>query len=161
MSELFLRNSALFSDDRIYRYELWRIWDDSKPYAMFIGLNPSTADEVKNDPTVRRCIRFSMDWGYGALCMTNIFAYRATDPRVMKRADEPVGPENDSTLVKIASGAGIIIGAWGNHGSYMDRDRRVLDILPEIHHLGLTMRGKPKHPLYLPSNTVPEKMEYT
>ncbi|MBK8271403.1 MAG: DUF1643 domain-containing protein [Planctomycetes bacterium] len=66
---------------------------------MFIGLNPSTADETQDDPTVRRCIRYAQSWGYGALCMTNIFAYRSTDPLVMKRFDDPIGPKNDTALI--------------------------------------------------------------
>ena len=77
-----IHSDALFSEDRIYRYALWRTWDESLPKALFIGLNPSTADEIQDDPTIRRCIRYSMDWGYGGYIMGNIFGYRSTDPLV-------------------------------------------------------------------------------
>ena len=86
-------STAEFSPCRTYRYALWRWWDRSRPYAMFIGLNPSTADEVNNDPTVSRCIGYSRRWGYGGLCMTNIFAYRSTDPARMKAHSAPIGGE--------------------------------------------------------------------
>ena len=81
---------AVFSPCRTYRYALSRVWAADKPYALFIGLNPSTADETLDDPTIRRCIDFAKRWGYGGLVMANLFAYRATDPAVMKRAAEPV-----------------------------------------------------------------------
>lgn len=125
-------------------------------YAMFIGLNPSTADEVNNDPTVTRCINFSKAWGYGAFCMTNIFAYRATDPKVMKAQPEPVGPDNDKWLVEIAREAGIVIAAWGVHGEHLNRGKEVVDLLDEIHCLGRTKKGYPKHPLYLAKTSIPE-----
>ena len=78
--------SAEFSPDKVYRYELWRIWDEALPVCMFIGLNPSTADETVDDPTIRRCINFAKEWGYGQLVMTNLFAFRATKPAEMMRA---------------------------------------------------------------------------
>jgi len=113
-------SSAEFSPDRVHRYELWRTWDKSKGIAMFIGLNPSTADEIKNDPTVTRCINYAKKWGYGGMIMSNIFAYRATDPKIMKGATDPVGPDNDEWLVKSSKEAGLIVAAWGNHGEFMD-----------------------------------------
>ena len=79
-----MRTDAVFSDCRKYRYALWRVWDESKPVAVFIGLNPSTADEVNDDPTVKRCVNFAQEWGYGGLCMANLFAFMATDPEVLK-----------------------------------------------------------------------------
>lgn len=94
---------AYFSPCRKYRYSLWREWDATaetkhEGYAMIVGLNPSTADEIHDDPTIRKCINFAQAWGYRALCMTNLFAYRATKPNVMRAAAEPVGPENDEVL---------------------------------------------------------------
>jgi hypothetical protein len=80
---------------------------------MFVGLNPSTADETSDDPTIRRCIAFAKSWGYSALCMTNLFAYRATDPKIMKKAQYPVGPDNDDYLKMLSAGAGVVIAAWG------------------------------------------------
>ncbi len=78
-----MKSDAELSKCRAYRYALWRTWDESKPFAMFVGLNPSTADELEDDPTIRRCINFSKLWGYGGLCMVNLFAYRATDPTAL------------------------------------------------------------------------------
>ncbi|MCU7816788.1 MAG: DUF1643 domain-containing protein [Candidatus Thiodiazotropha sp. (ex Rostrolucina anterorostrata)] len=82
---------AVLSPDRDYRYSLWRIWQPDDPYALFIGLNPSTADEYENDPTIRRCIRFAKDWGFGGLYMANLFAIRATKPKIMKAHHAPIG----------------------------------------------------------------------
>lgn len=124
---------------------------------MFIGLNPSTADEVNDDPTVRRCIRFAQRWGYGALCMTNIFAYRATDPNVMKTQADPVGKLNDRYLKSAAHQAGIVVAAWGTHGAHEDREEKVLGLLRgKLSCLGTTKAGHPRHPLYLRADTVPQ-----
>lgn len=123
---------------------------------MFIGLNPSTADETQDDPTVRRCIRYSKDWGYGALYMTNIFSFRATDPKVMKRFDDPVGPDNNVTLIRLAAHAGIVVAAWGVHGAYMGRGDTVRRfLLHDLHVLKLTKGGHPCHPLYLKADLKP------
>lgn len=146
---------AALSTCRRYRYELWRRWDESKPYAMFIGLNPSTADEVVDDPTVRRCIRFARDWGYGALCMANLFAYRATRPADLLAQDDPVGPENDAYLQRLAAEAGVVIAAWGVHGTHGGRHNAVRAMLPRLHYLRLTKNGLPGHPLYLPASLRP------
>ena len=146
---------AIFSPCHEYRYALWRIWDHGTKYAMFIGLNPSTADETHDDPTVRRCKRFAKDWGYGGLVMTNIFALRATDPKVMLAHKEPVGKENDKYLAYLSSRAGIVIAAWGVHGAHRGRDQKVLRMVKGAHHLGLTKGGLPRHPLYLRADTKP------
>lgn len=146
--------SAVISACGKYRYELWRHWDD-KPYCMFVGLNPSTADAMIDDPTIRRCVGFAKAWGYGALCMANLFAWRATDPKDMKAAPEPIGPDNDATLQRLAVGAGIVIAAWGAHGSYRGRAVQVLAILPTLHALKLTQDGSPGHPLYLRGDARP------
>lgn len=147
--------SARFSACRQYRYELWRRWDD-RPYALFVGLNPSTADETEDDPTIRRCIRFAADWGFGGLCMANLFALRATDPRVMLAHPEPIGPDNDATLCRLAVDAGIVVAAWGAHGAHRDRGREVLKMLAlDVCCLGQTKAGQPKHPLYLRADTRP------
>lgn len=150
--------TANFSKDRKHRYALYRIWDSSKGSAMFIGLNPSTADETTNDPTVRRCIRFAKDWGYGGMIMSNIFAYRATQPKDMKAASDPIGPKNDEWLVKLSGEASIIVGAWGNHGSFMGRGDDVIKLISNIHYLKLNKSGSPSHPLYLPASLKPKPM---
>lgn len=128
----------------------------SKSYAMFIGLNPSTADETQDDQTIRRCIGFAKRWGYGALCMTNLFAFRATDPRVMKGHPKPVGDENDRWLVACARDAGIIVAAWGVNGEHMGRNIEVVKLIDDLQCLVVTKEGHPKHPLYVPANVEPQ-----
>lgn len=149
---------ATFSPCRQYRYSLWRRWKPGAPYALFIGLNPSTADETLDDPTIRRCKRFSRDWGYGAYVMANIFAYRATDPKEMKAQREPIGIDNNVVLQDLARGAGIIVCAWGTHGAYRDRGLQVIRLLDahELYCLGRTKEGHPKHPLYIRADKQPE-----
>lgn len=145
-----INKTAAFSPCRTFRYSLWRQWgDDSIGYAMFIGLNPSKADETLDDPTVRRCINFARDWGYGALCMTNLFAFRSTDPSVMKAHPAPVGPDNDNTLAKLAKNACVVVAAWGVDGRHQGRDKEVLSLISNLHCLALTKDGLPRHPLYL------------
>jgi hypothetical protein len=153
---LFGLSDAEFSPCRKWRYTLTRLWDREKPLVMFIGLNPSTADERKNDPPVRRCLGFSRDWeGYGGLLMTNIFAFRATDPKVMKAEKDPVGPENDKWLLHSADRAGIVVAAWGTHGVHRDREDQIRLLFKgrRLMCLGKTKAGHPKHPLYLPKET--------
>jgi len=104
---------------------------------------------------VRRCIDFAKRWGFGALCMTNIFGFRATDPRVMKAHPEPIGPDNDAWLARIAAGAGLVVAAWGTHGVFMDRGRAVQSYLHNLSCLGTTKDGSPRHPLYVRADTQP------
>lgn len=148
-----------FSPCRTWRYTLWRRWGGlfaKGSYAMFIGMNPSTADESKNDPTIRRCIRFAESWGYAGLCMTNIFAFRATDPADMKVANDPVGPENDTALIECARNVGIVVAAWGVHGVHQGRDAAIAALGLDLHVLRLTKHGYPAHPLYLPKDISPK-----
>lgn len=148
---------CIFSPCRKYRYTLWREWDLLNPaYLMVVGLNPSTADERNDDPTIRRCIGFAKSWGFGALCMTNLFAWRDTDPERMKAESEPVGVENDARLQACATGAGLILAAWGKHGSHMGRGRVVRELLPSLHCLKRNKDGSPMHPLYVAANTQPQ-----
>lgn len=151
----YAQRDAAFSDCRKYRYALWRHWGGSPHYAMFVGLNPSTADELQDDPTVRRCIGYARDWGYGGMWMTNIFAYRATLPSDMKAFDEPVGPDNDWALKLLARNSGVVVAAWGTHGVHLDRANQVRKLLPNLHYLRLTQDGHPAHPLYLPKTLKP------
>lgn len=147
-------STARFSPCRLYRYELWRKWADG-PYLQIIGLNPSTADETNDDPTIRRCIDFAKRWGFGSLCMTNAFAYRATKPEDMKAQAEPIGEDNDATIARLAAGAGMVLAAWGVHGDHIGRDETLLAMLPALHCLGFTKDGHPKHPLYIRADTQP------
>jgi len=157
-----IQSEATFSPCRTWRYSLLRRWANGGDYAMFIGLNPSTADETQDDPTVRRCIRYAQSWGYSALYMTNIFAYRATDPKVMKGAFDPVGPDNDETLIRLAADAGIVVAAWGNHGTHHGREnvvRHFARFVKRLHVLKLTKGGHPCHPLYLKADLKPKRWE--
>lgn len=156
MTSLFANDSsgATFSACRQYRYVLWRAWGATDRTVAFIGLNPSTADETENDPTIRRCIGFAKSWGFDRLVMLNLFAFRATDPSDMKRAADAVGPDNDATLVTQCASAGRIVGCWGAHGAFNGRYVDVRRLIPQrIECFGTTKSGQPKHPLYLPSNS--------
>lgn len=153
-----MNTDAVFSECRKYRYALWRTWDDSKPYAMFIGLNPSTADETENDSTIHRCINFAKDWGYGGLCMANLFAFCTKDPGEMKAAESPIGPLNNEWLSKLSNNAGIVIAAWGDDGSYLGRSKEVTAMLTNLKCLKINKSGEPAHPLYQPGTAVPINM---
>lgn len=137
-----------------YRYALWRKWGPGGT-CMFVGLNPSTADATLDDPTIRRCIGFARSWGYGGLMMTNLFAWRATQPRDMMAADDPVGPDNDVTLRTAYLNAEVTVAAWGAYGTYGGRHNAVRAMLPRLHYLRLTKDGHPGHPLYLPASLRP------
>ncbi|WP_351189859.1 DUF1643 domain-containing protein [Shewanella sp. TB4-MNA-CIBAN-0142] len=149
-----LIKSAELSDCRNYRYSLWRTWDSEKPYVLFIGLNPSTADEVDDDPTIRRCIEFAKKWGYGGLCMANLFAYRATNPSDMKLTQDPIGKNNDIWLLQLATGAGVVVAAWGNNGTFLGRSTAVLKLIDNLKCLNINKSGEPAHPLYQPKNAI-------
>ena len=148
-------SAATLSLCRRYRYNLWRGWGESESYVMFVGLNPSTADETADDPTIRRCVAYSKSWGYSRLCMTNLFAYRATQPADMMAAADPVGPANNVWLRELAKGAAVVVAAWGVHGTFRGRHSAVRDLLPGLHYLQLTKDGHPGHPLYLPKTLRP------
>lgn len=124
-----MEKDAIFSGCKKYRFALWRTWDGTKPYAMFIGLNPSTADEKENDPTVRRCIHFAKSWGYGGMCMANLFALRATHPLDLYTSREPIGKDNDKWLLSLSKDAGVVVAAWGNDGMHLSRSKAVLDLI--------------------------------
>jgi hypothetical protein len=144
---------ATYSDCERYRYALTRTWDATGPRALFVMLNPSTATEVQNDPTVERCERRARALGFGAFRVTNIFAWRDTDPFAMRRAADPVGPLNDAAILEGATWADRIICAWGTHGAHLNRGPQVETLLRQagetLHTLGLTKDGHPKHPLYI------------
>ncbi|MEZ5798099.1 MAG: DUF1643 domain-containing protein [Paracoccaceae bacterium] len=147
-------STAVYSDCERFRYLLTRTWDPAGEKALFVMLNPSTATEVQNDPTVERCERRARTLGYGAFRVTNIFAFRATDPRVMRAAPDPVGPGNDAAILDSARDwADRVICAWGTHGAHLDRGPAVERLLRgtgrPLFHLGLTRAGHPTHPLYI------------
>lgn len=159
MSIAVSSSGAAFSPCRRWRYLLWRRWDAAKPVANFLMLNPSTADEVKLDPTCARARDYAERWGYGALIVTNIFAFRETNPTRMKAAADPVGKGNDAAIVDAAREAGIVVCAWGNYGEFLDRSSRVRALLKKnhikLHALRVNGGGEPAHPLYLPGTLRP------
>lgn len=150
------RSGANLSDDGQYRYRLWRTWDASKPTLAFIMLNPSTADASDDDPTVRRCLGYAKDWGYGTLVVGNLFALRSTDPSNLKDHPDPVGPGNDDHLHRICEDADRVVVAWGTKGALHDRERAVAGLLDaDLYALDTTKDGHPNHPLYQPKDAEP------
>ncbi len=144
------RSEALYSECEQYRYRLRRIWGDGKTLC-FVMLNPSTASELKNDPTVERCERRARSLGYAAFEVVNIFALRATDPKALYAHDDPIGPMNDACILEAAKAADRVLMAWGVHGKLNGRADEVRALLSGIqaYHLGLTKAGEPRHPLYV------------
>jgi len=126
-------------------------------------LNPSTADEFQLDPSCTRARNYAERWGYGAVVVTNVFAWRATDPYDMKAAKDPVGRGNDAAIVRAAREAGIVVCAWGNHGAHLGRSLAVVEMLKRkrivLHALRVNGSGEPAHPLYLPGRLAPRRWE--
>ncbi len=152
-------STAVYSDCERYRYLLTRIWDSAGNTVLFVMLNPSTATEVQNDPTVERCERRARALGYGGFRVCNIFAWRDTDPFKMKKAPEPIGPENDAAILESCAWADDLVCAWGTHGEHLGRGPQVETLMREtgrpLSHLGLSKAGHPKHPLYIAYATQP------
>lgn len=149
---LGVKRTATFSPCRRYRYTLRIIWDETKPVAAFIGLNPSTATEFADDNTVRRCKNFAAREGCGGMVILNLFAYRATLPEDMKAEREPIGDEN--RLAEFLEGCdGPHIACWGTHGSHLGRGDFIAPLFPELLCFGRNADGSPKHPLYLKKTT--------
>lgn len=145
---------ARFSADYVYRYTLWRSWSGRGRWLVVIGLNPSTADAVKDDPTIRRCIGFAKRERLGGLFMLNLFALRATDPKVMLAHADPIGAENDQFIWEYAcNNHAVVVAAWGAHGNHRGRADAVRKMVPGLKCFGLTRDGHPRHPLYLRADT--------
>lgn len=154
---------AIIDPTGTYRYSLWRIWDHSLPKVVFVMLNPSTADHKEDDPTIRRCIGFSKDWGFGSLEVINLFAFRATNPYELKKCADPIGPENDAYIRKALENRPRVIAAWGTKGGIDGRDRQVAKMLqPHLPLcLGTSKDGHPKHPLYIAANYEPTRFRWS
>ncbi len=163
--ELFkdVSKGAYISDCKNYRYALYRIWDDTKPYVFFIMLNPSTADDVETDSTITRLAGkngFARAWGYGGIYVGNLFAFRTKKPELLLKAEHPISePEkiafNDSSLVYMKAKCEKTIFAWGNDGKYLNRCNEVAAMFPNSYCFGKTLLGQPLHPLYLKSDLKP------
>lgn len=150
-----VNGSALFSPCGTWRYALTRELGGRRTVA-FVGLNPSTADETRDDPTIRRCIGFARSWGFARLDVVNLYAFRATRPRDLWLADDPVGPENDDVLARALADADLVVAAWGI-GARRERLADVAGLLAQrtLHALGVTKAGAPRHPLYVPADVRP------
>lgn len=156
---------ATFSEDEVHRYHIWRVWDHSKPLLGGCFLNPSKADHMRSDPTITRWIRRAKDMGFGGILNCNAFALRSTDPKALYSAVDPVGPENDKAILRMAKEVKMIVVGWGNHGALRGRGCEIIELLRlngyPIHCLGVTKGGHPKHPLYLPYHQLPERIRFS
>ncbi len=156
-----IKSIADFSECMHYRWTLTRHFEGDDPRVLnFVMLNPSTANADFNDPTVARCENRTLAMGYGTMIITNIFAFRATDPQNMRQYTAPVGDENDEAIVKSAQKADMVICAWGNHGQFMQRGQQVKLLLAEnnianLYYLKMNGCGEPAHPLYLRNELQP------
>lgn len=153
----YLENDAVLSDDGKYRYLLRRIWDYSKPRALLVMLNPSTADAKTDDATIRSCVRLLSGLGYGSMEVVNVFGLRATDPAELAKADDPIGPRNADVMNAAIGRCDVVIFAWGAHPMAEERGRLIRSTAksyrPVVYCFGKTKNGHPKHPLYIKSGT--------
>jgi len=149
-----VEKTATISECGLYRYDLTRRWADGGTTCAFVGLNPSTADAELDDPTIRRCIGFARDWGHSRLVMLNAYGYRATNPKEMKQAADPIGPQNDNFLVWWFNSCKLVVAAWGNNID-IGRQKHIVELFPWMKILQLTKGGCPGHPLYLRKNMKP------
>ena len=151
----YTSQNARISRCQRYRYTLERSWDGGAGTVLFIGLNPSSADHKQDDPTIRRCVRFAKDWGYGSMAIVNLFAYRATFPEDLRTAENPIGPRNNYWLTKMIESADLAIACWGNHGSFLARNKTVLKRFSGLHCIVQNKSLHPAHPLYLKASLTP------
>jgi len=145
--------NAIISADGKYRYQLSRIWDEEKPNILFIMLNPSTADADVDDPTIRRVMNFSKSWGYGGVFVCNLYAFRSTDPKVLRHTDDPVGEDNTEHIKELIGVTERVVYAWGNN----KKEPEWLSSLVDTPYcIDISKKGVPKHPLYLKSELHPK-----
>jgi hypothetical protein len=148
-----MQKGAVLDQTREYRYLLKRQWGgNDENFVNFVLLNPSTADQDKDDPTVKACMKFAKNWGYDGMWVTNLFALRATDPKKLKIVEDPVGKDNDSYLEQYARKGAIVVLAWGGAGNFLNRGEEVIKLLSKIkplHCIKNLKSGAPQHPLYI------------
>lgn len=149
----YLDTGAQFSACDRYRYRLWRIWDESRPTVAFVGLNPSTADATKDDPTIRRCVRFADDHGYGGLVMLNLYAWRSTDPSALHTSDRSGEADNLAMISATVQTVARMVAAWGSHPLASPRGASLRSAVGGWWCLGTTKGGHPRPPLYVPAAT--------
>lgn len=159
MIESLIKKDAILDESRMYRYVLIRKWGNNEDnFVNFILLNPSRADERFDDPTIKACITFAQNWWFDGFYVTNLFAFRATKPKDLKKVLDPIGLLNNRHLGETAKKSKKVVIAWGNHGSFKERDKEVLQILTRIctpHCIQKLKNGSPKHPLYIKRDTKP------
>jgi hypothetical protein len=152
--------AAVFDPARTHRYLLTRIWDPSQPPAVFLMLNPSTADAFSEDPTIRRCLSFARRENAGGLVVVNLFALRSTDPRALLHHPDPIGRLNNAFIRQSINAGGPVIAAWGSHKAAKDRGPEVARSLKargvELRCLGRTSERQPRHPLFVPGDAALE-----
>lgn len=150
-----MERSAVIDTSGMYRYSLGRRWAAGE-VVTWIMLNPSTADGNTDDPTIRRCVGFSHDWGFGAMVVVNLYAYRATSPWSLLEAHDPIGPEHHHYFLRALQCASRVVVAWGAHEAATFRHVRPLLAYRPLLCLGTTKRGAPRHPLYVHSQVCPQ-----
>ncbi len=156
MENLFENNGANFSQNKKHRYCLWRIWDESKPKVMFIGLNPSTANETSDDPTIRRIKGLAYKWGYGGFYMLNLFPYVTAYPKELEtKLEDEAEWQNAIWIEKTKSECEKIIFAWGAFDQAKIRAHSLVATIPNPYCLAINKNGSPKHPLYIKGDTIP------
>ena len=148
----YISKHAKISDDYVYRYQLTRIWDETKPKVLFIMLNPSTADALEDDPTIRRVVNFAESWGYGGVYVANLYAFRSTDPKGLKTTSDPIGPENREHIQALVGSVDRVIYAWGNKEK---EPQWLRELITTPYCIALSTKGIPKHPLYLKGDSQP------
>jgi len=151
----YTSQNARFSRCKSYRYSLSRAWDGGSGKALFIGLNPSSADQREDDPTIRRCVGFAEAWGCNSMEIVNLFAFCATKPEDLKRSATPIGRNNDRWIAAAIGEAALSIACWGNHGEFLGRSAKIRDRYPKLLCLGVNVSGMPKHPLYIKATQTP------
>ena len=147
-------SGAVFSNDRKHRYSLWRIWDKSKPLVMFIGLNPSTADETQSDPTIRSCERLAKSNGFGGFYMMNCWSYISTCPKGLETTPTSIEVNNEM-LMDVAEVCKAVVFSWGSFDIVRTsgRAKELTEMFPQAKCLHINKNGSPKHPLYCKSDT--------
>lgn len=156
---------AVLSPCGLFRYALRRelgiLAPERRGSVLWVMLNPSTADASQDDPTIRRCLRFSRDWGYGSMAVANLYAFRSPKPWALRYAPDHDEAENDAWIKRLSAEAGIVVAAWGANAERA-RARTVLELLARpVDCLGLTRNGHPRHPLYIPAATCPMRYEWS
>jgi hypothetical protein len=153
-------NGAVFNDPntRLYRYALWRVWNKDNGLVMFIGLNPSTANERDNDPTIRCVMSFAYNWGFGGVVMANLFGLISPYPEDLITCKDPLGG-NDQWVEALAKHCQRIVFAWGKFKETKLIASNVIEMFPEAYALKLNNDGSPRHPLYVPSKVIPVKFK--